>query len=331
MDLTPRIIFWETTRACNLHCHYCRMQKNAPVMELTTGEAKKTIEGIAEAFGAPILVLSGGEPLLRKDIYELIAFAKRIGLPTAVATNGVLLDENVAMRLKESGVSRVSISLDSVNERSHDLARGLAGAFKRSQVAAGILKEKGIPFQINFTITKENQHELRPVAKLAISLGAEAVHYFVLVPVGCGKEIPASSMLDADGIEGVLAVIKALSREFTIEIRPTCAPQYVRLTNDQRYRGCLAGTSTMFISAEGDIYPCGYFPVQAGSLRVLPIKDIWRDSSLFQTLRKNDLKGGCAVCDWKNACRGCRARAYGMTGDYLAGDTTCAHARAVTV
>jgi radical SAM protein with 4Fe4S-binding SPASM domain len=150
------------------------------------------------------------------------------------------------------------------------------------------------------------------------------VHYFVLVPVGCGKEIEIDAMLDADDTEEVLREIRALSAELPIQIRPTCAPQYVRFAEGGRYGGCLAGTGMFFISSQGDVFPCGYLPVQAGCLLTQPVADVWQGSPVFRDLRRNDLKGACGRCYFKGKCRGCRARAYGMTGDYLAADTTCA-------
>ncbi|MBF0521958.1 MAG: radical SAM protein [Candidatus Omnitrophica bacterium] len=322
MDLKPRIIFWETTNRCNLKCGYCRMSPKKAKKDLTTAEAFKTIDAIKKNFGAPILVLSGGEPLLREDIFDIISHAVKAGLRVALATNGVLLGEKEAWALKANGITRVSLSLDASDEKSHDASRGVPGAFKKTQEAAGILKAQGIQFQINFTVTKLNVQELSSVEKLAKDLGAVAVHYFVLVPVGCGKEIQEDVMLSGREAEDVLRTIKAIAKDSHLEIKPTCAPQYVRV-NPESSSGCLAGTATFFISSDGNIYPCGYLPVKAGSLRESPLGDIWKDSLVFKTLRKNNLKGECAGCSVKAKCRGCRARAYGVTGDYMAGDVTC--------
>lgn len=327
MDLRPRIIFWETTKRCNLKCGYCRRLLDHPGQELTSLEAKKAIDGIRDAFGKPILVLSGGEPLLRKDIFEIISYARSRDLPTALATNGVLLNEKHGRQLQEQGIKRVSLSIDSTDKRQHDLSRGSAGAFKKTLDAAAILQKQGVAFQINYTLTKDNYHEVRQVAELALSLGAAAVHYFVLVPVGCGRQMERGVMLDAEESEQALSEIKALADELPIEIRPTCAPQYVRFSKDPRDSGCLAGTAAFFISSEGDIYPCGYLPIKAGSLRVNSIRNIWEFSPVFRTLRQNDLTGGCLDCEVKDRCRGCRARAFSASGDYLASDVTCALAR----
>lgn len=327
MVIGPRIIFWETTRNCNLRCSFCRMDSQGDGAELTTLEALGIIKQIESAFAKPLLVLSGGEPLLRKDLFEIISYASKMGLPLALASNGVLLGRKQAMLLKEAGIQRVSLSIDSPDGLRHDASRKLKGAFEKTIEAACALREQGVAFQINHTVTKLNKNEIRSVAEFALSMGAVAVHYFVLVPVGCGKEIESEAMLDADDNEEVLGQIRALSQEFPIQIRPTCAPQYARLVEDGSYSGCLAGTGTFFISAQGDVYPCGYLPLKAGSLRESSVSDIWNGSPIFISLRRNNLKDACGSCYLKNKCRGCRARAFGMSGDYLAEDQTCVLAK----
>lgn len=331
MAKSPRIIFWETTKQCNLKCNYCRMLKGDVGLELTTGEAFGIMRDIKDTFGETLLVLSGGEPLLRKDIFEIINYAAEIRLDLALATNGVLLDAEKAKFLKDKGIKRVSISIDSVDEKQHDLSRGLKGAFKKTKESASALQSQRIPFQVNYTVTKSSKHDIRSVAEFAVAIGAMAVHYFILVPVGCGKETQAESMLDADDNEEVLGLMKTLSQEFAIQIRPTCAPQYARFVEDGSYSGCLAGTGTFFISSEGDVHPCGYLPAKAGSLRESTVGDIWENASVFNNLRENNLKGACSSCYLKDKCRGCRARAFGITGDYLAQDTSCALVNKETV
>lgn len=323
MDFLPRIIFWETTKQCNLRCGYCRRLLDQSGPELTSLDALRIIREIKDVFGKPMLILSGGEPLLRKDIFEIIYYAYRADLPVALATNGVMLNDTHARRLKEFGVKRVSISLDAGDELAHDLSRGIRGAFRKTLDAAAILRKHGVPFQLNHTLTKSNYHEISRVADLALSLGAVAVHYFVLVPVGCGKGIESSAMLDAKDCELALSAIRQLADALPLEIRPTCAPHYIRFSKDSRDTGCLAGTAAFFISSEGEIYPCGYLPVKAGSLRNNSIREIWECSPVLKELRENNLKGACSGCELKQRCRGCRARAFGMSNDYLAADETC--------
>lgn len=322
-DFIPRIIFWETTKLCNLKCGYCRRLAGDSADELDTKEAFGALAGINKAFGSPLVVLSGGEPLLREDIFEIISQAVILGLPLAFASNGVLLGEKEARMLKSADVRRVSLSLDSADERKHDLSRGVHGAFRKTREAAGILQREGLAVQINHTVTKSCLDELEPVARLALSLGAVAVHYFVLVPVGCGRQMEKDSMLGAEESEQALGRISALTEELPLEIRATCAPQYVRFSKDRSETGCIAGTAAFFISSEGDVYPCGYLPVKAGSLRQDSARDIWEGAAVFKELRENNLKGGCSVCELKDRCRGCRARAFSLCGDYMASDQTC--------
>jgi radical SAM protein with 4Fe4S-binding SPASM domain len=294
--------------------------------ELTAEESIAIVDDIAMEFGKALLVFSGGEPLMRRDIFDLLTRAKCAGLRTALATNGKLLCKDDVARLKASGVGRVSISLDSSDEISHDNARGAKGSFKASIAGASMLKDAAVPFQINFTVTGKNADEIQPIAKFAATLGATAVHYFVLVPVGCGRELTDGEALGAEDVERALIAIRDVAGAMPyIEVRPTCAPQYKRIAPDFKGGGCMAGTGAFFISAEGDIYPCGYLPVKAGSLREGSVGSIWRGSEVFRVLRRNELGGGCAECESKDACRGCRARAYSATGDMMSGDPSCAH------
>lgn len=327
MVRAPRIIFWETTKECNLKCSFCRMEQAGAGLELSTQEAFGILRDIKSTFGTPLLVLSGGEPLLRKDIFKIIFYASEIGLPLALASNGVLLGKKEACLLKKAGVRQVSLSIDSVDAGRHDLSRKLKGAFGKTKEAALVLREQGVAFQINYTVTKLNKDEIRLVAMFALSIGAVAVHYFVLVPVGCGKEVENEAMLDADDNEEVLSQIRVMSEELPIQLRPTCAPQYARFVEDGSYSGCLAGSGAFFISARGDVYPCGYLPVVAGSLRESSVGDIWKNAHVFASLRRNNLKGACGSCYLKDRCRGCRARAFGITKDYLAEDMTCVLAK----
>lgn len=269
------------------------------------------------------MIFSGGEPLLRKDLFEILFHASSIRLRTALATNGTLLTESKAQRLKEMRVERVSISLDSVNEKIHDTSRGLSGSFKKSLNACGILKKQNIAFQINFNLMKTNIREIPSVAKQALLLGAEAVHYFALVNTGCAKSMDKNNLMSAEDTYKAMLKIKSLTQRLPIEIKLTCAPQYVRFGKKDVSSGCLAANKVFFISSEGDVYPCGYLPVKAGSVRKTPVAEIWRDAPVFKELRQNSLKGRCFLCAYKDVCRGCRARAYSLTGNYMESDPLC--------
>ncbi len=359
-DPRLRLVFWETTKGCNLQCRHCRAVPEAErsAVELTTAEGFALIDAIA-AVARPVLVFSGGEPLFRPDIFELGAHARARGFRIALATNGTLVTRDVAARIRDTGFSRVSISLDGARPETHDGFRGLPGSFARALRAAGELRALGVSVQINSTVARHNVAELPELLDLAVGLGADALHIFMLVPVGCGVQIADREMLPADEYERVLHWFYERSKTSTLDLKATCAPHYFRVRaqriveerrrgdystsfvapGTQRHaapdpaggpplsamtRGCLAGTAVCFISNAGDVYPCGYLPVSAGNVRRQPFGEIWQKAPVFQALRDLDALGGkCGVCRYKAICAGCRARAYSATGDYLAGEPFC--------
>jgi radical SAM protein with 4Fe4S-binding SPASM domain len=352
MVKAPRVIFWELTKKCNLKCRYCRVQTEKIAPELDTKEALGLVRDIGQDFKDALLILSGGEPFLRQDLFSILSQAFSLGVKTCLATNATLLGEIEAKLLKIFQISRVSISLDSIEESRHDASRGVAGSFRAALNSISILKKNSIPFQINFTITRENKEQILSLANFALSLGAQEVHYFILVPVGCGKQVEQGQGLDSEDTDRVLQTIRMASQNLRIGIRPTCAPQYIRFMEQDRHPdcpyspgsfrallrriilrsqrrmysgegGCLAGNRVFFVSSEGDIYPCGYLPLKAGSVREASPVDIWRNSLLLRQLRQDSLKGSCSVCEFKDRCRGCRARAYSVRGDYMAQDDSC--------
>ena len=334
----PRLVFWELTKRCNLRCSHCRAEADESVFEgeLTTGQIKAVIDNIA-SFASPIIVLTGGEPLYRDDIYEIASYVTGKGMPAALATNGTMIDNGVALRIKEAGVRRVSISIDGVNADSHDGIRGIPGSFDSALAGARELREAGVEFQFNATITRRNKDELEGILKLSVETGAAALHLFMLVPVGCGAEIAETEALDRNEYESVLNRFYDLSKEASIEFKATCAPHYYRIIRQRARgegrsvtfeshgmaamtRGCLAGSGVCFISHRGEVQPCGYLPLKAGSVAETAFRDIWEHSELFLSLRNMDLlKGKCGVCEYRNVCAGCRARAY-YAGDDLFGE-----------
>jgi len=371
----PRLIFWETTAGCNLACIHCRRITVADQLlpqDLTTAEAFDLIDQIA-AFARPIFVLSGGEPLFRPDIFDIARHASDAGLIVALATNGTLIDRKVAHKIKESGVRRVSISFDGADAATHDIFRG-AGAFERSLAGMNYLHEVGVPYQINTTVARHNSHQMPETLALAKGLGAEALHLFLLVPVGCGVEIAADQQIDATQYEQVLNWMYDAEFEGGIELKATCAPHYFRIVRQRQAeerrlgivrerpashrrqehaggnghpgghpgaaagneaarsamsamtKGCLAGTGVCFVSHRGEVFPCGYLPVEAGSIRSQPFREIWEGSPLFAELRDPELLGGkCGLCEFKKVCGGCRARAYGTTLEYLGEEPFCTY------
>jgi radical SAM protein with 4Fe4S-binding SPASM domain len=316
------IIAWETTSACNLACSYCRAEATATPSpdELSTEEAIDFIDQAAPL--KPMLILSGGEPLLRPDIFQLALYAVSKGLRVSLATNGTLLDSETAEIIRASGIGRVSISLDGASEETHDSCRG-TGTFR--QTLKGIENLLGrVDFQINYTITRKNEGEVLSAFDLAESLGAKALHFFFLVPTGRGRE---EDLISPKMQEQLLRLIDRESDRHSLEIQVTCAPQYARIARPKEGKrksgGCLAGSRFVFVSRNGDVFPCGYLPLKAGSIREKNFIEIWHNSPVLAALRERKLKGSCGACSFKETCGGCRARAYADTGDILAEDPLC--------
>ena len=315
------IIAWELTAACNLSCRYCRASaSHEPDQgELDTDEAKRFVESIAPL--KPMLILSGGEPLLRPDLFQIIRLAVSLGIRVSLASNGTLITSGLAEEIADSGVSRVSISLDGADAAMHDHGRG-QGSFERS--IKGIENLRGrVDFQINFTVTQKNQSELIRIFDLAEKLGAAALHIFFLVPTGRGRE---EDVITPVRQEEMLRQIEGEMDRRTLEVQVTCAPQYARLKKPGHGRGsggCLAGRRFVFVSRKGEVYPCGYLPLRVGSVREKNFIEIWENSPELQALREGRLKGKCGRCEFSRSCGGCRARAYALTGDYLQSDPSC--------
>ncbi len=308
------------------------------------------IEEIA-SFARAILVFSGGEPLMRPDIFELAAFARDRRLRTALASNGTLIDGPLAESIKRAGFERVSVSLDGADSTTHDAMRQLPGSFERAMDGLRNLRGVGVSTQINCTIARHNAAQLGAVLRLAEHLGAEAVHYFLLVPVGCGEQIADEQLLDADAIETLLHEVFELSLRTELHVKATCAPHYYRIVRQESRKrglhpparnrrapgaqsdgltaitkGCLAGTAVCFVSHKGDVFPCGYLPVSAGNVVHTGLGRIWKDSELFARLRDPScLSGKCGQCEFVNVCGGCRARAFYQYGDFLAEEPCCGY------
>lgn len=345
---TPRLVFWELTTGCNLRCIHCRASATELMSpnDLSYSECTKVVDQLAE-YAPMILVLSGGEPLWRRDVFDIARYAKGKGIRVALATNGTLVDEAMAHRIAEAGIERVSISLDGADANTHDNFRGHEGAFDAAIRGLRCLQELGISTQINTTVSLHNAHQLPEIMDLAESLKVNAFHLFLLVPVGCGLTISEEQTVEGVEAERILNWFYDRSLESKMELKATCAPHYYRIVRQRRAearragqvleelpahgmnamtRGCLAGQAVCFISHEGEVFPCGYLPVAAGSLRTTPFRTIWETAEIFQTLRDTDhLSGKCGVCEFKQVCMGCRARAYGMTGDYLAEEPFCVY------
>ena len=325
-----RMIAWELTRNCNLNCIHCRASaKLGPHKgELTTDECKEIIDGIL-AFSSPTVILTGGEPLMREDIFEIIEYGDQKGLKLVIAVNGTLLDKEKALRLKAGGIKRVSMSIDGKDKAAHDSFRGVEGSFDAVMNAARILSEIGLPFQINTTVTRLNADDLEAIYALTKSIGAVAWHIFLLVPVGRGEGLKGEE-LNAKMYEDVLEQLYAVEKKNEIEMKVTCAPHYYRIVKEKgdtpKSAGCLAGKSFMFISHRGIAQPCGYLEVPSGDVKNAGVKKVWEESSVFNELRDlSSYRGKCGGCKFLKICSGCRARAYEKTGDILEAEPLCSY------
>ncbi len=338
-----RLVAWELTRSCNLNCVHCRASadKGPYPGELSTEKCKQILEEISEV-GSPIIILTGGEPLLRKDIFELSSWGDKKGLRMVMATNGTLLTKNIVTRMIESGIKRVSISLDGPDEALHDAFRKVPGAFRGALEGIALLKEAGLPFQINTTVTKHNSQYIGEILDLAVKLGAEAHHLFLLVPTGRAKDL-ADQEIEAQEYESLLHWFYEMRGKVSIHLKATCAPHYYRVLRqearargekvtfetyglDAVTRGCLGGTSFCFISYDGIVQPCGYLELNCGDLKVSSFREVWENSDIFKQLRDfSSYKGKCGRCEYIRVCGGCRARAYEATGDFLAEEPLCAY------
>lgn len=322
------IISWNSTQACNLNCIHCYRDAGKKFDgELSTAEGKKLLEQIARA-GFKIMVFSGGEPLLRSDVYELITYAASLGLRPVCGTNGTLITEEVARRLKEAGLMRAGISIDSLDPSKHDFFRGSEGALRQTLEGINACKSVGLPFQIHTTVTIYNQHEILDIIDAAVEWGAAGADIFFLVPTGRGKEIEKTTLHTAE-YEALLKQIIDKKSKVPIDVKATCAPQYMRIAKEMgiemRYsKGCLAGTGYCIISPKGEVLPCPYLPIPCGNVREKAFDLIWADNEVFNELRRAELKGSCGTCGYNTICGGCRARAYYYNdGDYLAEEPWC--------
>ncbi len=337
----PRLIAFELTGSCNLKCVHCRASAAAErdPEELTTEEVQGVIDDIA-SFSSPIIILTGGEPLLREDVYEIAKHATNKGLRVVLGTNGTLINEEVAEKLVEAGVKRVSISIDCAYAEEHDEFRGVAGAYEEALKGINACKKAGLEFQVNTTVTRRNLQEIEKIHALTKELGAAAHHIFLLVPTGRGEAIEDEEIPPED-YERVLNWMYDV-KDDGVSMKATCAPHFVRIAHqrameggrnttmkhgmDAMMGGCMGGTTFAFISRRGDVNPCGYLPLKAGNVREKSFREIWESAKLFLDLRnRRALKGKCGACEYRVACGGCRARAYAKHGDYMGEEPYCVY------
>ncbi|MDO9566445.1 MAG: heme b synthase [Candidatus Desulfaltia sp.] len=342
-EASLRLVAWETTRNCNLSCKHCRASatKGPYTGELDTQASIRLLDQIA-LLGKPIVILTGGEPLLRPDIFELASYGTNKGLRMVMAPNGTLITKSNAKQMVDSGIKRISISIDGATKESHDSFRGVSGAFEGALNGIELVKEAGVEFQINTTITQSNLDQIARIQELAVKLGAVAHHIFLLVPTGRGKYI-LDQEISAKEYEHTLNWFYDQREKTPLQLKATCAPHYYRILRqrakkegntvtfkthglDAVTRGCLGGTGFCFISHKGIVQPCGFLQLNCGDITKTSFADIWKNSEPFKLLRDaNNLKGKCGKCEFKKVCGGCRARAYEATNDFLAEEPLCSY------
>jgi len=360
----PYVISWNLTYRCNLACEHCYLDAGgAPLVatenfadrsELGTEECFRVIDEIAAFAPECVTILTGGEPLLRRDILDIVRRASDRGLWVVVGTNGVRITEHVAKRLAEAGARGLSLSLDALDPDAHDRFRRVRGAWQNTVEGAGILRAAGLPFIVQTTAGAHNAGELEAIADFAHDrLAAKVWNLYFLVPTGRGQFV--SDMTPAQ-YDDVLASLYRIQRKYDrrMLVNAKCAPHYIKTVLERAggapepssgdpaaspwvgsspirtysggAGGCPAGTHYMGIRPNGDVTPCPYLPVFAGSLRTAPLADLWGSSELFTGIRRRASLGGrCGECEMNAQCGGCRARAYGMTGDLMSEDPLCTH------
>ena len=357
-DKTPFVAIWETTRACDLACKHCRAEAVSEPLpgELNTAEGKDLLTDLA-GMGTPLCVLSGGDPAKREDLCELVAHGAGLGMRMATIPAATeLLEGKLVKDLKKAGLSQIAFSLDGPDERVHDSFRGVPGSFSKTMEGAAFAGEAGLPLQINTTFSDHNYEYFEEIGSLVEKLGAVFWEVFFLVPTGRGREL---GELPAKLFEELFQRLSDYSRRVSFIVKITEAPHYRRFLMQQAEKlmgksetnnpegllpshmrrdfgpggsiglapkGVNAGRGHLFISCTGDIYPSGFLPLPCGNIREASVSEVYRTHPVFLELRDTEmLKGKCGICEYRNICGGSRARAFAVTGDYLAVDPGCAY------
>lgn len=345
-----KLVAIEVTRRCVLKCRHCRGDsRNEDYSgELSGSEMKSLLDNIA-SFSRPIIIITGGEPLTRSDVFDIASYSVSLGMRTVLATCGHALDDATVQRLIASGISRISVSIDGATAASHDSFRGVPGAFDKAVAGLKTARKHGLEFQINSTLTTLNIGDLEALHNLAVDLGAVGFHPFLLVPMGRGTGL-AEYALPPEDYEAALEKIADIADRSPIEIKPTCSPHYARVVRQRKQRtgtspmsqpvnaaeahrhrhtmtkGCLGGQGFAFVSHTGIVQMCGFLEIQAGDLKKngLDFREIWENSPFFKEIRSlESYRGKCGICGFRRVCGGCRARAYYLNGDYLGEEPNC--------
>lgn len=314
-----RLVSWNITLRCPLKCPHCYSDSGTEEAAdiLSTTEAYRLLDQV-RSVGRPVVILTGGEPMMREDIYDIARYGTSIGLIMAMGTSGFFITDETLPRLVSSGVRSIAISLDSRDPADHDSFRGYPGAWDRAVGAIRLCISQGIAVQVNITVVSPDTRELDETIRFGIELGVKRFQIFIPVPTGRSKE---ENYEKFGAYEALLIHLLTAWTGKGISLRPTCIPQFLRvadelgITNREWGRGCIAGISYCRIFADGTVTPCPYLPAIAGDARVEPFKDIWNNAEVFKALRDPDRLGGkCGACSYRAVCGGCRARAFSKTG-----------------
>jgi AdoMet-dependent heme synthase len=332
---TAHAVSWNLTGRCNLRCDHCYISAGPgprPPDELSTTECLRVMDGIAEINPNVFLILTGGEPLLRPDLPTLAAAGRERGFTVVVGTNGVLLGERQARRLRASGVQGVSLSLDSTDASRHDAFRRRAGAWQGTVRATRSCRAEGLEFSLHMSVAEWNAAEIPAMIDLARELGATVLNLFFLVR--CGRAEGITDIAPAE-YERILTDLARGQGAAGLPVRARCAPQFRRIVWEQdptspllhayAEGACPAGKHYCRITPDGEVTPSPYMPLAVGSLRERSFADLWRSAPVFTDLRTSALRGRCGACEFSRMCGGCRCRAYATTGDYLGEDPACAY------
>lgn len=336
--MLPYLVAANLTRRCNLACHHCYLDANSRMAvragELPSEEWERFFSALAERAPGTMLVLTGGEPLLRHDIVRLVAAGSQAGLRMVLGTNGLLLNEERLLALKDAGLQGAGISLDAAHPAGHDAFRGVDGAFEKTCEAIRLCAKHGVHAQVHFTVTRRNQGEMEDVASLAKDLGASLVNFFFLVCVGRGN--PALDLEPAQYEQALKRIVRIQLETPGLMVQSRCTPHFKRIlyeadaqspfTRAEGYDGggCPAATHYARITPEGEITPCPYMELSGGHLLREGFWKVWDESVLFQSFRKPELlQGRCGSCEYKLLCGGCRARALAQTGALMGEDPNC--------
>jgi len=335
----PFIVSWNLTRLCNLACGHCYLdavqRRSEATDELGTGEALDVLGQLAELAPGAMLVLTGGEPLMRKDLPELVRRSAQLGLMPVIGSNGIMLDGKRAAGLRALGAAGVGISLDAATAGFHDRLRGLPGAWEGARRGMQAAREAGQALLVQTTLFEENRHELAAIADIAESAGAMALNFFFLVCVGRG--VTQTDLTPAQYEETLSGIARLQCERPNLMIRARCAP-YLRRLLGLRGRdsaagyaawssACLAGRSYLRITPQGLVTPCPYIPQVLGDVTATPLREIWERHPLLTRLRTELPMGKCGACDFRYSCGGCRARALARHGDLMAEDSNCPYVK----